>query len=177
MDSYYELTEDDIAAIKRERDRLLPLVFKSFQTKSYVDGLNEMFHILNMITLTGYSAFKASDMVVLDTLKWFRDEVIPNSGKERDMRIDQALVVCFVLYRDQKLFWRALRAFVIPLIADPDISVEHAVNCTGKRIYDLAKSKAVRQGKIYLAYTYPFFASLDQLNRAFPESGLAKYCN
>ena len=130
-----------------------------------------------MITLNGYHHFKASDLLVLETLIWFHDEVVPNSGKEREMRITQALVVCFVLYRDQKFFWRALRSFVIPLIADPDISVEHAVHCTGKRIHDLAKSKAVRQGKIWLAETYEYFSSLEQLNRAFPDSGLAKYCN
>ena len=177
MESYYKLTEDDIAAILREKDRLLPLVIESFRTKSYVDGLNDLFDILEDIDLSGYHYFKASDVLMLETLRWFRDEVVPKSGKERDMRINQALIVCFVLYRNQKLFWRALGAFVIPIIADPEVSIDHAINCLGKRIYDLAYSNEVWERKICLAQKRRLFASLEQLKRFYPESGVAKYCN
>jgi len=171
-----KLTEEEIETIEKEKKRLLPRVLECFKSESYVDGLNDACSVFRLVSLSGRYYVEVAKRLTVETVEWFHDEIIPNAGKDKEMRINQAIIFCFLLYLHEKVFWDTIFNNIFPFFVDSSLPTDQILFSLGKKMYDLSKSKEVKNREIYFSAERHFNFAICTLNEGFPGSGLSAYC-
>ena len=174
MPYHSKLTEEEIEAVEKEKKRLFPRIIECFQSESYVDGLNDACRVFLLVSLNDRPLVEVTQGLTVETVEWFHDEIIPNAGEDKEMRINQAIFFCYILYPYPRVFWKTISRNIFPLIADLSLPPEQTVFNIGKRLYDLSQSKEVRNREIHFSSELYFLLTIRTLKRSCPESGLDK---
>ena len=123
-----EFTDEEKATIKRESEIRVPRIIECLKTHSFASGLNEMLIITCKPFAKGQiEVIRATIATIwLSTLEWLFDYIksLEPSSEERNMRINQSVVICFrLLYlKGERVFKRAFKHYVAPFLVEPGIS-------------------------------------------------------
>jgi len=138
-----KLTEEQIQILQQKKQTLFKKCTEIFKTRPYVEGLNEVYRTFDDSSITYLDQRGLYIKPLIESLlMWFYDLIqSPISPEEREMRINQSIFVCFLLYSCwQTECYRYFERYIAPFIIKPGSSTKQIAETLQKRFYDITHS-------------------------------------
>jgi len=148
-DLYFSQIVDDLEfyQIPKNIYSKMQEIIEYLKTRSHIDALNHVNTALRP-KLEESSLEKVEKDVVESMLKWIYDLInnSPLTPEEREMRINQAVISCFLLHGSRECPYRILfKRYVAPFLVEPGCSKKQVVERIKNKLRKLCKRKKTKK--------------------------------
>ena len=141
-----EWTEEELEVINREFEDRKPKIIECLKTKPFVEALNKVLHLVDIFDIpqqivdTTETRLRIHGMLIEWTLKWLYDLISSGelSPEEREMRINQSVIICFFQLCDRPALRRKFKKYVVPLLIKPGYSRTKIVEVVKRKLEEVS---------------------------------------
>ena len=143
-----DLTKEQIELLTQEKNELFIKCTEILETKSYVEGINGVCEALDNSLIAKLDSREDLfyNPLVESLLEWLHDRIQnTESPEEREMRINQAIFICFLLYTLwETVCFRCFKQYIAPFIIGPHFRTKQIVQTLQQRFYDITHSEEAK---------------------------------